>query len=420
MNQRLLNVSPVLARLVALFVTDNHQTNCRRVMLRAQAKSTAVKGPTRSCQAACRSLPRGSRALRTRKGPPRWTALVLVFALGQLPLALAEDQYTLTDLGKLWAYESRATSINSAGQVVGTLTGGFLPAKDHVFLYSEGELHDLHDAVAKTKKCMWNMRTTGLFITDMGDVVGWVFCSGSEIRHGVAETWFVYRNGAAVVAAGTIGGSSKAREFPVSVGGKIHIFRVDEDGTTHDSGALAGAAGFPTGMNSAGQVVGWSVGSGQTRAWTWSDRTLRELGPFGDLSSKAFAINAAGDIVGAADRSKDERHAFLYRGSSIRDLGTLGGQTSVAYGINTKGQIVGWSAAEPATAGGQSSPARAFLYEDGQMKDLSRHLAGPAAQFVILHEATAINDSGMVAANGTDSRSSGMHAYLLKPVSKNP
>jgi hypothetical protein len=43
---------------------------------------------------------------------------VLVVAFWQPPPALADDQYTVTELGRLWADESRATGINDAGQVV--------------------------------------------------------------------------------------------------------------------------------------------------------------------------------------------------------------------------------------------------------------------------------------------------------------
>ena len=138
------------------------------------------------------------------------------------------------------------------------------------------------------------------------------------------------------------------------------------------------------------------------------------------MFSKALAINAVGEIVGAAGRSDDDQHAFLYRAFSMRDLGTLGGRTSVAKGINNKGQIVGWSEGAPASAGGRSSQNRAFVYADGQMKDLTSHLVGPAAQFVTLLVATAINDAGVIAASGRDSRSPGIHAYLLRPIRENP
>jgi probable HAF family extracellular repeat protein len=352
-----------------------------------------------------------------------WRALALAVAFGQPSLALSDDQYTVVELGKLWADSSRATGINDTGQVVGTLYGstGFLlhTPKMHAFLYSDGELNDLHESVAKIKNCR---DTTGEFITGNGEVVGEVFCSLHErVRSHLSSTWFVYRKGVAVVVQGAIGASSKTGEFPVAVGRDwiLHIFRLDENGTMHDNGLLAVASGIatgiPTGMNSAGQVVGVRGGV-MGGAWTWLEGTVWELAPGAGYSS-AWAINAAGDVVGTRGTSMEDHHAFLYRIGSMRDLGTLGGHTSVALAINTKGQIVGFSditeiMREPAGGTG----ARAFLYEDGKMKDLTRLLVGPDAPFVTLRDATAINDVGMITANGTDSRSTGEHAYLLKPV----
>jgi probable HAF family extracellular repeat protein len=218
-----------------------------------------------------------------------------------------------------------------------------------------------------------------------------------------------------------VGGSSKAGEIPVSIRDQVHIFKINEDGTLQDSGALPGVSGFATGMNAAGQVIGWATDGSQfrPRAWIWSNGVLKMLQE-GNLPSKAFGLNAAGDVVGAADLADNSRHAFLYSGGSMKDLGTLGGRTSVAYGINSKGQVVGWSEAEPETAGRNSESGRAFLYEDGQMKDLSRHLSGPLAPYVTLQEAWAINEAGVIVANGTDSHSSNGHVFLLTPVLKNP
>lgn len=360
--------------------------------------------------------------MKTRTAPPtlRWTVLAVLFAVVQPAGASAEDQYTLTDIGTLWASHVRAMGINNAGEVVGTLSGGFLPARNHAFVYSRGELHDLHAAVVKARNCMMNMRTAGSYITDQGDVVGLVVCSGAELRRGEANSWFLYHNGSAIVGTGSIGGSSRPQEFPVSRSGEIHIIGVDEDGMVHEVGALAGATGSPTGMNAAGEVIGVSTSTGPQRAWTWQNGVLRELGTFGESGSRPFAINAAGDIVGAVIKSAGRPRAFLYRDGSFRDLGTLGGEGSIARGINAKGQIVGLSDSEPVSAGAPDAEVRAFIYEDGKMKDLTRHLTGPAAQFVTLHEATDINDSGMITANGTDRRLPGVRAFVLTPVPENP
>ena len=52
--------------------------------------------------------------------------------------------------------------------------------------------------------------------------------------------------------------------------------------------------------------------------------------------------NSAGQIVGYSNTLSGQNHAFLWDAvNGLQDLGTLGGLTSYAYGINDAGQIVG-------------------------------------------------------------------------------
>ena len=113
--------------------------------------------------------------------------------------------------------------------------------------------------------------------------------------------------------------------------------------------------------------------------------------------SRAFDVNAAGQVVGVAATAAGTAHAFLYSNGAIKDLGTLGGSDSCAYGINNRGQVVGGSD----TATGR---CRAFLYTGGTMKDLGA-LGGSASV------AYGINDAGQVVGVSQDSRGIG-HAFL--------
>jgi probable HAF family extracellular repeat protein len=69
--------------------------------------------------------------------------------------------------------------------------------------------------------------------------------------------------------------------------------------------------------------------------------SFTDLGPAPTLYSDAEGLNRAGWVVGIADTTGGEEHAFLWRCGCVYDLGTLGGDFSLAYDINQSGQVVG-------------------------------------------------------------------------------
>lgn len=78
-------------------------------------------------------------------------------------------------------------------------------------------------------------------------------------------------------------------------------------------------------------------------------------------NSRAFGLNEEGQVVGTYRPINSQvNRAFVFnRGSnSVTNFGTLAGGNSAAYAINDSGQIVG------------SSDSRAFIYENGTMKDM--------------------------------------------------
>lgn len=134
---------------------------------------------------------------------------------------------------------------------------------------------------------------------------------------------------------------------------------------------------FPTvaDINNAGQLIGQytiqgnpAIGTGYVSAGT----ALRPLPPIPGYSTWATSGNDVGGVVGvAADTTNNRRpdRAFFYQGGQTRDLGTLGGAWARATAVNNADQIIGMSA----NAGGE---ARAFLYTDGRMTDLSALVPG--------------------------------------------
>jgi probable HAF family extracellular repeat protein len=181
--------------------------------------------------------------------------------------------------------------------------------------------------------------------------------------------------------------------FPVSAGS----FRA-----ITDLGTLGGTESFANAINEKGQVVGESriAGDQETHIFLYDRGNLVDLSVLYNIGSGPYLptandINNRGQIVGNISNG----HAALLSKGVTTDLGTFGGVFSSALGINNSGQIVGY----------YSSPDglnHAFLYSDGNMTGL-----GPFGAEAI-SVATAINDSGMIVGEASDSFTVPSHAFL--------
>lgn len=110
---------------------------------------------------------------------------------------------------------------------------------------------------------------------------------------------------------------------------------------------------YATGINNSGQVSGYAYTNG-FNGWSSvgdyrgffsgaNGAGLTGVGSFGGTWSKAYGINDAGQVVGAAQTAGGSFHAFLRNGNSaaLQDLGTLGASNSMATAINASGQVIG-------------------------------------------------------------------------------
>src|ERR1700730_10162828 len=100
-------------------------------------------------------------------------------------------------------------------------------------------------------------------------------------------------------------------------------------------------------INSSGQVGGQSSASSSfvtDPAFLYRDGRLTSLGTLGGEYGAAQGINTFGQIAGYSTLSSGSYRAFLYTGGQMTDLGTMGADYSVAYALNDSGQVVGVSA----------------------------------------------------------------------------
>ncbi len=143
---------------------------------------------------------------------------------------------------------------------------------------------------------------------------------------------------------------------------------------------LAGIDFAPTGMNNAGQIVGFAgTGSGGVHAVLYSGGVLQDLGAFGGVTSYGNAINDAGAIAGTFVTAMGEHHGFMYRAGSFIDIGA----GTSGEGINARGDIVGSRQDEDGTHG--------YIYSDGALRGMNNVRTG--TQGIALD----VNDAGQVA-----------------------
>ena len=308
----------------------------------------------------------------------------------------------ITDLGTLpeGGYQSEASSVNSAGQVVGSalntvpdpnsmqpsafwLWGGIPPYQyeTRAFLWDKQKgMRDLGTLPGGT-----NAQAT--LINEPGQVVGWSYTSSAL--------------------------SAACPGFALTTGSFIW----DEKNGMRDLGNLGGSCTLVSDLNNQGQVIGVSrvTGDVSQHAFLWERDSIQDLGgSLGGNNTGAFVLNDHGQAVGFATLPGEAAfHATLWTHvGTMSDLGSLANdQCSYATGINAGGQVVGGSISDC-----NPDNTRAFLWEDGSIFDLNALI--PQGSALNLELTFTINDRGEIAGEGTDASGNG-HAFLLIPCDEN-
>jgi probable HAF family extracellular repeat protein len=300
---------------------------------------------------------------------------------------------------------SSALGINRFGQIVGASTP---PNQESAFLYANGAMVNLDPPYAPDQNDPAKIFTpfsVAWAINDLGQIGGAATIPPPPNSLISPFHAVLFRLGLQPIDLGTLGGDESFGRSMNSAGQLVGYSLLPGNATQHaalfvvggspiDLDGLPSRASAAIAINDAGTIVGWARPAGAAEhAVRWQAGQMVDLTPSlsPGLSSDAFGINIGGDIVGSVGISRSSTHAALWHNGQMTDIGTLGGLRGEAWGINSSGQIVG----DSLTSG---SIQHAFVYSSGKMVDLNTLLA-PNSGWE-LRVAFAINDNGQIVGEG--------------------
>jgi len=303
-----------------------------------------------------------------------------------------------------------AFSINNAGQIAGAGRFAADPGGMRPYRYTNGVATDLGTLGGSGDSFAYN-------INNLGQVVGYARMPNGTVRGFV-------NSGGTSSALGLLPGYTDSTAWCINDNGQIvgsvqngsndyHAVTFNGAGSPSTVVSFGGSQSVARAINNLGQIIGWAYTSdSHERASLWIDGAIYGMGfagVTGNGHSHAYAINAAGEVVGDSFAQHLDPHAFRYTAGVTTDLGEII-RFSLAYGINNLSQVVGVSNISTDPLGPYFY--HAVMFENGAALDLN-DLIPPATGWE-LTDAFDINDSGWIVGsgriNGVDS------AYVLIPV----
>jgi len=310
--------------------------------------------------------------------------LSLALVIGGAPAAVRAQECGLVELGTLGRSWSRAQNVSPTGAVVGgsPRDGDAFPSP---FVWRDGSMRALPapSSGAATGVDSSGRRIVGETPDGAALWVDGVFSQLPSPNAGWATAAAINDQGVIVGATG-----------PNLAGALATIWM---DGRATVLGALEGDVfSRAWGVNARGEVVGISRDvDRRARAFVYRGGKMHPLAvPPGFSSAQAAAINDVGLVAGTATRDtlEDQRAVIWHPDGHPQVLGTLGGSISRATGrraVNNRGDVVG----ESTTANGA---LHGFLWRDAKMIDLNALL--PPGTPAEITRAQAITDNGLIAA----------------------
>jgi probable HAF family extracellular repeat protein len=343
-----------------------------------------------------------------------WGLLSLLIVFARYHCALAQNSYTITDLGVLNEWYSEAHGLNNGGWAVGE----YEPAGalyQHAFLY-DGQTTAGLVIPPNSYTIAWGINESnvvvGEYLPNPNPLTFFIeaFKYSNGVTTGLGYLASInYSSAHAINRQGQIVGESTTN----SAGSVIHAVLWNTNGTKVDLGVLAGNYSSANAINSSGVIVGESSVEGTTNSQAFiHTNSIAPLGTLGGDYSSAKGINDAGVVVGESTEvtaGVTNLQAFVYRNGSMTSLGAqataLGADSSSASAINNLGQIVGYL--------GYGQVLQAFLFEGANMVNLKQYIP-PSSAFASLATADGINDKGQIIGSGTLTNGD-YHGFLLTP-----
>jgi probable HAF family extracellular repeat protein len=201
------------------------------------------------------------------------------------------------------------------------------------------------------------------------------------------------------------------------------------NGKLTDLGALPGGHNtYPVTIDPITGVVDGFSETGETdpvmgfpaiHAVIWGKNGVQDLGTLGGYESLATQVDDVGRVIGLSTNSipdsfpepvlgfflGSQTRAFLWENGQMRDLGTLGGPDAEADYANEHGQITGVSYTSFVAGPSGIPPVDPFLWENGKMLDLGS-FGGTYAT------ANDINNRGEIVGSSNLAGDSAQHPYL--------
>jgi uncharacterized membrane protein len=316
--------------------------------------------------------------------------------------------------------------VNDADEAVGLVGLGTSVCPD----YCAAIWHDGTPTVLKTQA---NMGSGAFSINNAGQVAGFTYPNFSDLYTAV-----VWNSGTPTLLPAPAPQYEYSLAYAINDAGQVAGYVFGSAGVPYEAavwngltpmvlGVIPGCTtGLAYGINGNGLIVGYlgcgKDGVAEAAVWNGTTATLLPI-PIkpteGGLGGKAFAVNDSGLIVGsstnAATGAIGPDNATAWANGSATNLGpfpTKEGASS-ATAVNKQGIIVGkstWILDQLTTHAALWSPIGAAP------QDLNSLISTAAAAELTLAEATGINNSCTIVANGYNNKTHANEAFLLKLI----